>query len=152
MNKPLMLLLALLSTFMVQAQNAELPVSIHTTTEALSINEAAYDFGQIPQGKPVYHNFEVKNNTSAPLKLDNVTATCGCTTPEWSRNPIAPGATAVIKVGFNAASQGPFEKFISIAYNGNQLKQVKIKGNVWQAPEGAAPANEAVNFLKKQIQ
>ena len=85
-----------------------------------------------------------------PLIIANVQASCGCTTPEWSRDPIAPGTTAKIKVGYNAAAEGPFEKFITITYNTNQTKQIKIKGTVWKAPEGSAPANSSVDLLKKQ--
>ena len=77
-------------------------------------------------------------------------ASCGCTTPEWSRDPIAPGATAKIKVGYNAAAEGVFQKTITIIYNTTQSKIITIKGTVWKAPEGSAPANASVDFLKKQ--
>ena len=122
------------------------------TDEALGLKESEYDFSKIPQNKPVYHYFEVVNKGITPLILDNIAATCGCTTPEWSKEPIAPGQSTKIKVGFNAASEGPFEKFITITYNGNYTKQIKIKGNVWKAPAGAAPANASVQFLKQQLQ
>ncbi len=116
----------------------------------LQLKETEHDFSQIPQGKPVYYNFEIVNTGKEPLKLDDVRASCGCTTPEWSREPIAPGATAKIKVGYNAAADGYFEKFITITYNTDQTEQLKIKGTVWKAPQGSAPANAAVEFLKKQ--
>lgn len=120
-------------------------------TDALEFKEMEYDFGKIPQGKPVYHFFEVVNNGTKPVKLTDVHASCGCTTPEWSRDEIAPGATAKIKVGFNAASAAPFEKFITVQTDDNTSKQLKIKGTVWQAPTTAAPANASVQFLKQQI-
>lgn len=116
----------------------------------LQLKTAEYDFSKIPQGKPVYYTFEIVNKGTTPLKLDDVHASCGCTTPEWSRDPIAPGATANIKVGYNAAAEGAFEKYITITYNTSQSKSLKIKGTVWKAPEGSAPANASVNFLKKQ--
>ena len=118
--------------------------------DPLQLKEAEYDFSKIPQGKPVYHSFEIINTGKTPLKLENVQASCGCTTPEWSSDPIAPGATAKIKVGYNAAGEGYFDKFITITYNTNQSKQIRIKGTVWKAPEGSAPANASVDFLKKQ--
>lgn len=119
--------------------------------DVLQVKEMSFDFGKIPQGKPVYHFFELTNTGKAPLKLDDVHATCGCTTPEWSREPIAPGTSMVIKVGYNAAAEGVFEKPITITYNASQQsKVITIKGQVWKAPDGAAPANAAVNFLKKQ--
>jgi Protein of unknown function (DUF1573) len=119
-------------------------------TEVLKLKETEHNFGQIPQGKPVYYTFEIINTGAQALKLDDVHASCGCTTPEWSREPIAPGATAKIKVGYNAAAENYFEKSITITYNTNQTKQLKISGTVWKAPEGAAPANASVQFLKKQ--
>jgi hypothetical protein len=121
------------------------------TADALEMKELEFDFGKIPQGKPVYHAFEVINKGSVPLKLDNVSASCGCTTPEWNREPIAAGSSSTIKVGYNSAVEGYFEKFITVAYNGNQTKQIKIKGTVWKAPPASAPANASVNFLKQQF-
>lgn len=120
--------------------------------DALLIKQDLYDFGTIPQGKPVYYFFEIANTGSAPLKLENVQASCGCTTPEWNNQPIAAGGSEKIKVGYNAAVEGPFEKFITITYNGNQTKQIRIKGTVWKAPAGSAPTNASVQFLKQQLQ
>jgi hypothetical protein len=120
------------------------------TEDVLRLKEGEHSFGEIPQGKPVFYNFIISNTGSQALKLDNVQATCGCTTPEWDHEPIAPGANATIKVGYNAAAEGHFEKFITITYNNNQTKQLKITGSVWKAPEGSAPANASVQFLKKQ--
>jgi hypothetical protein len=119
--------------------------------EPLIFPETEHDFGKIPQGKPVYYKFAVKNEGITAIKIENVAATCGCTTPEWSREAVEPGATAYIKVGYNAAADGAFDKFITVTYNGNVHKQIKIKGFVWKAPTGAAPANASVQFLKQQI-
>ena len=118
--------------------------------DVLKLKETEHDFTSIPQGKPVYYSFDIINTGKTALKLDDVHASCGCTTPEWSREAIAPGATAKIRVGYNAAAEGFFEKSISITYNTNQTKQIKIKGTVWKVPDGSAPANASVDFLKKQ--
>jgi hypothetical protein len=126
------------------------PVNTVKSEDVLTLKESEHDFSTIPQGKPVYHFFEIINTGKTELKLDDVHASCGCTTPEWSRDPIAPGATAKIKIGYNAAAEGYFEKPVTITYNSNQTKQIKIKGTVWKVPEGSAPANASVDFLKKQ--
>lgn len=118
--------------------------------DVLKLQEIEFDFNKIPQGKPVYHDFIIVNTGTTPLKLDNVSASCGCTTPEWSREPIAPGASAKIKVGYNASAEGVFDKSITITYNTNQTKQLKIKGTVWKAPDGSAPTNASIDLLKKQ--
>jgi Protein of unknown function (DUF1573) len=125
-------------------------VPVVATDDVLKLKETEHDFSKIPQGKPVYYTFEIVNTGKTELKLDNVAASCGCTTPEWSRDAIAPGATAKIKVGYNAAAEGAFEKMITITYNTSQTKQIKIKGTVWKAPEGSAPANTSIDLLKKQ--
>lgn len=146
MKKLFVLLFMLAALTAVNAQPAA-PVA-----DVLKVKEEEFDFGTIPQGKPVFHLFLITNNGLVPLKLDNVQASCGCTTPEWNKETIPAGATDVIKVGYNAAAEGPFIKPITVTYNGNTTKQIKIKGTVWKAPAGSAPANTAVSFLKNQMQ
>jgi hypothetical protein len=137
----------LLSLFLIGAASAQT-----VTAEPLEVKESEFDFGTIPQGKPVFHSFLITNKGMTPIKLDNVQATCGCTTPEWNKEAIAAGASDKIKVGYNAAAEGPFEKYITVTYNGNATKQIKIKGSVWKAPAGSAPSNASINFLKQQMQ
>ncbi|HSN60470.1 MAG TPA: DUF1573 domain-containing protein, partial [Ferruginibacter sp.] len=93
--------------------------------------------------------FEVSNSGKTAFKIDNVQASCGCTTPEWDREKtIEPGSTAKITVGYNAAAEGPFTKPVTITYNGTQTKQLIIKGEVWKTPAASAPANAGVNDMK----
>jgi hypothetical protein len=154
MKRILLLAITFSALSALKAQNATQVVSTvqSPAPDALDIKETEHDFGQIPQGKPVYYYFQITNKSNSPLTLDKVQASCGCTTPEWNKEPIPAGGTDHIKVGYNAANEGNFEKFITITYNGNQTKQIKIKGNVWKAPAGSAPANPSVQFLKQQIQ
>ena len=121
-------------------------------TDALLLKESEHDFGMIPQGKPVTYVFQVVNTGTTPLTLDNVQASCGCTTPEWNHEAIPAGSADKIKVGYNAASEGVFEKYVTITYSGNLTKQLHIKGTVWKAPAGSAPANASVQILKQQNQ
>ena len=127
--------------------NAQPPAA---ATEALSVKETAFDFGTIPQGKPVYHFFEVTNTGKDPMVITNVQTSCGCTTPEWSKEPIAPGGTSKVRVGYNAAGEGHFEKYITIMYNQNLSKQIRIMGTVWKAPVGSAPENSSISLLKQK--
>lgn len=137
------LLLGCLSV--VRAQNKG---SVSTPPEVLTIKEFRYDFGRIPLGKPVTHTFEVFNTGKEPLQIENVHASCGCTTPEWSQDPIAPGASKKIKVGYNAAVNGAFEKTITVFYNSGKMKVLYIKGEVWETPAEPAPANASIQLLK----
>lgn len=131
--------------------------AIATTTVAaevkdeavLTIKETEFDFGKIPQGKPVTHIFNVVNKGSVPLKISNVQASCGCTTPEWEREKVvAPGETTKITVGYNAAAEGPFTKPITITYNEGQTRVLNIKGEVWKTPTASAPENKTGGDLK----
>lgn len=138
------------STSTVQATTNAATVSpaIPALEEALSFKETEYNFGKIPQGKPVTHIFAVSNSGKTPFKLDNVQASCGCTTPQWDKEKtITPGASSEITVGYNAASEGPFTKNITVTYNGTQTKVILIKGEVWKTPSDGAPANKGLNEL-----
>ena len=131
--------------------NETIAPTVETATEALGLKETSFDFGKIPQGKPVTHIFEVINNGTDSLKIANVQASCGCTTPSWEKDKAhAPGEKTNITVGYNAASEGPFTKAITISYNGTQSKQITIKGEVWKTPVSSAPENKELNKLKEQ--
>lgn len=139
------------------AQTGTNPVPVTTDAIAtaavpediLVLKESEFDFGKIPQGKPVTHVFDIRNKSNFILKIGNVVASCGCTTPEWEKDkPIAPGAGTFITVGYNAAAEGPFNKQITITYNENQSKVITIKGEVWKTPAASAPENKILNDFK----
>jgi Protein of unknown function (DUF1573) len=128
-------------------------VSTKTGPELLVLKETSFDFSKIPQGRPVTHEFMIANPSGTDtLKIEDVRASCGCTTPVWKREPVAPGSSAKITVGYNAYNEGPFEKTVTITYNGGQTKVMTIKGNVYKAPTTAAPENQGVDLLKKSNQ
>lgn len=86
----------------------------------ISADETSHDFGQIKEadGK-VSTTFVIKNIGDAPLVITRVIASCGCTTPEWTKEPIAPGQTGNIKITYDPKGRpGPFSKTISVYSNG----------------------------------
>lgn len=86
----------------------------------ISTPQAVYDFGEIKEadGK-VSHTFLIKNEGDAPLVITRVIASCGCTTPEWTREPIAPGKTGELTVTFDPAGRpGEFTKTVAVYSNG----------------------------------
>ena len=97
----------------------------------IKVDMEKYDFGKIKQGVPVTTYFTITNISDKPIVIENATASCGCTTPEWNREPIAPNATAKIKVGYNAGAMGTFTKPVTIKLAGIDVtKQVNITGEV----------------------
>ena len=103
----------------------------------IAADETSHDFGQIKEadGK-VSATFVVKNTGDAPLVITRVIASCGCTTPEWTKEPIAPGASGDIKITYDPKGRpGPFYKTISIFSNGKKGSYtLAIKGNVTPKP------------------
>ena len=122
---------------------------VNPLEDMLVLKEKEFNFGKIPQGKPVVHIFDVANKGSDSLKIVNVVASCGCTTPEWEKDKVvAPGGSTKITVGYNAAAEGPFTKVITVNYNGTQTKQIIISGEVWKTPATSAPENTKLADLK----
>ena len=99
--------------------------------EVIKVNMDKHDFGKIKQGVPVTTFFTITNTSDKPVVIENAWAGCGCTTPEYSKEPIAPGGTSQLKVGYNAAAQGHFEKDVNVKLAGvTDAKVVKITGEV----------------------
>lgn len=108
-------------------------VSAQKKQAVISAQETSFDFGNIKEadGK-VSHTFKIDNNGDGPLVITRVIASCGCTTPEWTREPIAPGKSGNVKITYNPANRpGAFIKTISIYSNGKKGSFIlTIKGKV----------------------
>jgi hypothetical protein len=100
--------------------------------------EETHDFGNIKEGTQATYEFKFTNTGNAPLILEEVKASCGCTTPEWSKDPIAPGQTGKVIATFNSSGKpGTFVKTITVKYNGaveSNTNYLTIKGSVDAAP------------------
>lgn len=103
-------------------------------TDVAKVNTEKYDFGKIKQGVPVTTFFEVTNTTDKPLVIENAWGSCGCTTPEVPKEPIAPGASAKLKVAYNAATVSTFGKDVYVKFAGiTEPRVLKITGEVLDA-------------------
>jgi len=105
-----------------------------------SFTEETFDFGTVPRGTPVSHEFNFTNTGKEPIVISNVQASCGCTTPSWPKEPILPGKTSVIKVQYNAANPGGFNKSVTITSNAKApTKVLYIKGTVQAQTDQTTP-------------
>ncbi len=118
------------------------------TASPVALMEKSFDFGKIRQGKPVTHDFSVVNTGSTPLQIRDVQASCGCTTPEWSSKPIAPGDSAIIKIGYNAEAPGLFNKPVTVLFIGQSAQTITITGDVYPVPATSVPLHSSVTLLK----
>ncbi|MFV0344860.1 MAG: DUF1573 domain-containing protein [Bacteroidales bacterium] len=105
----------------------------NTGKATIAFENLSHDFGTIKEEvKYAVHNFTFKNTGTAPLILNSVRASCGCTTPKWNREPIAPGASGNIEVRYSTSNRpGSFRKTITVGSNASNPQVVlKINGTV----------------------
>jgi Protein of unknown function (DUF1573) len=99
--------------------------------ELIKFEKTEYSFGKVPQEKPVSIEFSFSNPTSKPLVIEDATAECGCTKPEFPKRPVMPGQTGIIKVTYDAKEPGAFTKKVTVKLvNVAETKILTIKGEV----------------------
>jgi hypothetical protein len=100
-------------------------------------NKVDHDYGTIQKGAEPYCEFELTNTSKEPLVIQEAHGTCGCTVPEYPKEPIMPGQTVKIKVRYDTNRIGPFDKQVIITFVGkDKPASLKIHGKV------EAPASE----------
>ncbi len=102
-------------------------------TAVIQFDQVSHDFGKFSEDKKnVTYEFKFKNTGNAPLVISRVTASCGCTTPEWTKEPVAPGKTGYVKATYNPVGRpGAFNKSITVFTNTPEKNvRLTIKGIV----------------------
>ncbi len=102
----------------------------------MSFEESEFDFGDIQRGEHVEHLFAFKNTGEAPLVIVDAKSSCGCTVPEWTKEPIAPGETGTLLVKFDGSGQNQVSKTITVTANTEKgVERLTIKAFVKSAGE-----------------
>lgn len=113
-------------------------------TTTIKFKTETHDFGTLQEGDPAEAEFVFTNTGKEPLIIQNVHPSCGCTTPFWSKDPVAPGKTGIIKASYGTTGRvAPFNKSITVTSTAG-TNVIYIKGVVEKAPEGSAPANTSM--------
>ncbi len=121
-------LIAIGGVITTSAQTAE---PVNEKAPEIKFTSETHDFGTIPQGTPATYEFTFKNTGKTNLIITSASASCGCTTPEWTKEPIKPGKTGYVKATFNAAASGPFTKSVTVNSNAkNSQVLLYLKGDV----------------------
>lgn len=104
--------------------------NISLAQSKIEFETSTYDFGQIEEGTVAEHEFVFINHGDQPLIISSVKASCGCTTPGWTKEPVMPGKEGYIKASYNSKNRpGGFHKSITITSNASPpTKVVYIKG------------------------
>ncbi len=132
------------AAFGVQAQEVAGP--------ELKFEKDVHDFGKLDQYGDASTEFVFTNTGTEPLIISNARGSCGCTVPQWPREPIAPGAQAAIKVKYDSKRVGPINKSVTITSNAadNPTKVIRIKGEILKAPQQQTmPVNQTAAPVAK---
>ena len=136
-----MMFLAVMA-FEVNAQATAAPVAkaIQVGGAEISFEKEVHDYGVMEQNGNGQCEFVFTNTGTEPLLITNARGSCGCTVPEWPREPIAPGASSSIKVKYDTKRIGLINKSVTITSNGEtSTKIIRIKGEVKAPAAGATP-------------
>src|SRR6187402_3238870 len=99
--------------------------------DLIRFDKTSYAFGKVPKDKPVSVEFTFTNPGKKPLIIEDATAECGCTKPEYPQKPIMPGKTGIIKVTYDAKEKGVFTKKVTVKLvNETESKILTISGEV----------------------
>lgn len=119
--------------------------------DVAKFNSEKHDFGKVKQAVPAIYYFEITNKSDKPLVIESATATCGCTVPEYPKEPILPGKTSKLKVEYNAVQGGHFDKQVYIKFAGfTEQKVLGITGEVLPAEAYEAWVKENASKSKSK--
>lgn len=98
----------------------------------ITFEKDIHDYGQIQQHGNGECEFKFTNTGSAPLLISNSVGSCGCTVPVWPKEPIAPGASGVLKVKYDTKRIGLINKSVTVTSNSTNSPNtvLRIKGEV----------------------
>ncbi|WP_347158619.1 DUF1573 domain-containing protein [Pontibacter chitinilyticus] len=118
------------------------------TVKAQGVLEYEYDmhdFGTVAEGTQATFVFRIRNNGDKPVVISNVQASCGCTTPDWTKTPLQPGKIGFIRTIYNSTGRpGPFNKSVTVTSNAATPTHVLyIKGTV-------EPVDKKTNYTPEQ--
>ena len=137
-----MMLLAVV-TFNVSAQVPGAPIekAIQVGGAEISFEKEVHDYGVMEQNGNGQCEFVFTNTGTEPLLITNARGSCGCTVPEWPREPIAPGASSSIKVKYDTKRIGLINKTVTITSNASNAPNavIRIKGEILNPAAGASP-------------
>lgn len=99
------------------------PVQSNQPSTTIALSESNFDFGNIKKGDKVEHVYEITNTGNNPLVISEVKPACGCTAPDFTKDPILPGKKGKITLHFDSSN-----------FDGNVQKYADVYANVEKSP------------------
>jgi len=133
----------------VKAENVEVAAerdAVSGDFPVITFDRTDHDFGEIENGTPVETVFSYTNTGKAPLVITDIKSSCGCTVPQdWSKEPLAPGASANFTVKFNGKGANKVSKTVTVTANTEKgTETVKISAFIKADPNAATPSGGPV--------
>lgn len=136
--KNVLLTLGIVATMAISAIAQNATPAANPNAPVITFEKTTHDYGTVTKGGDGTCEFKFKNTGIEPLILSNVSSSCGCTVPEWPREPILKGKSAAIKVKYDTGRIGAINKTVTVVSNAkNSSIQLKIVGNVVAPATGA---------------
>jgi hypothetical protein len=139
------------------ANAQEVPAKPPTTNPKIRFTESEFVFPKGFVGKPVTHEFFFINKGTEPLKIESATASCGCTTPKWTTESVAPGKMGSVVVTYNMGHAGKFSKTVTVLTTAGEKVILYIKGEAVDStndnnkPSNVDNSNNKPIKIKKSI-
>lgn len=110
----------------------------------IEFKKEVHDYGDVAYGGDATTTFEFKNTGNQPLIISEARKSCGCTIPDYPKEPILPGETGLITVGYDSKRPGVINKSVTVISNAiNEPNAIiRIKGQVLPQPESGVPTNQ----------
>ncbi len=121
-----------LSSDVINNPNTANGKSDRTSLPAFTFTEEVHDFGKMIEGESVSFDFRFRNSGKSDLLISDVSTSCGCTVPKYSKEPIRPNGSGVIKVTFSSAGKRGFQSknIVIVANTQPNTTQLRIKAQV----------------------
>lgn len=128
MKQGFIVLLLLISFGTIRAQEKK----SKTMDPSFKFSEKVYNFGTVKQGEDINYEFVFKNIGKAPLLISDISSTCGCSVPEWSKEPVLQNNSGVIKVSFDTKGKLGLQDRVFTIYSNvkGEPEKIHLKGNI----------------------
>ncbi len=128
------------TVFMIPKAVVSQTQSFVVSSAEITFEKLVHDFGNVFQGEKTEYAFKFTNTGGEPLILSEVRSSCGCTVPEWPRNPVFPMQSETVKVIYNSSIVGKINRQVTVISNANNSPTtLRIMGNVEKMPDVILP-------------
>lgn len=141
-----MLAIALMASFQLNAQATVEPQEAPASGAKMTLESEIVDYGTIDQGSEPLRLAKFTNTGTEPLIISGAKGSCGCTVPNWPKEPIMPGETSQIEIRYDTKRVGAINKTVTVTSNDPAGKHViRVQGtiNKVEEPEGV-PEKESI--------